>query len=117
MRRILILALALATTAALSMAPVAEAKTCGISGKERTFGTTYVYTLKVRNVSCSTGGKVVRAYHACRKRNGGKRGRCSGVLRYRCKETRMQAIKTQFDAKVNCTRGSRVVYHAYQQNL
>ena len=117
MRRIFVLALAAATLVALSIAPVADAKTCNISGKERTFGTTYVYTLKVRNVSCSTGGKVVRAYHACRKRNGGRRGRCSGVYSYRCKETRMQAIRTQFDAKVNCVRGSRVVYHAYQQNL
>lgn len=117
MRRILVFALALAALAASSAAPVADAATCNIRGKERTFGTTYVYTLKVRNVSCATGGKVVRAYHACRKRNGGRDGRCRGVLRYRCKENRTQAIRTQFDAKVWCTRGSRVVYHAYQQNL
>lgn len=117
MRRLLTISLALAALAVLSVSPVAEAATCNIRGKERNFGTTYVYTLKVRNVSCATGGKVVRAYHACRKRNGGRDGRCRGVLRYRCKEKRTQAIRTQFDAKVWCTRGSRVVYHAYQQNL
>ena len=117
MRRLIILALALTTFAALAAAPVADAKTCSIRGKERTFGTTYVYTLKVRNVSCATGGKVVREYHACRRRNGGRDGRCRGVLGYRCTERRRQAIRTQFDATVNCVRGSRVVYHAYQQNL
>ena len=117
MRRLFTLSLALATFVALSAAPVADAKTCSIRGKERTFGTTYVYTLKVSGVSCATGGKVVRAYHACRRRNGGRDGRCRGVYSYRCKERRMQAIRTQFDAKVWCTRGSRTVYHAYQQNL
>ena len=93
----------------------ASARSCDIRGDERRFGPTYVTTLDVRGVSCARGRDVVRAYHRCRYRNGGKDGRCrSRVLRFRCSESR-SGIKTQFSGRVRCVRGSRVVSHRYTQ--
>src|SRR5687767_99039 len=46
---------------------------------------TYVESLNVKGTSCDKGWKVVRAFHECRKENGGKDGRCKKkVKRYKC---------------------------------
>jgi len=93
--------------------PVAQAsKRCGV-GSGRGYGTTYVTALSVRRTSCAAGKDVVRAFHACRP---GKRGRCHRrVLGYRCRERRFNKIRTQYDARVTCTKGARVVKHSYTQ--
>jgi len=91
------------------------AKRCGISGQQRSFGPTYVLSLSARNVSCRRAKRVVRAYHECRFRNGGRRGRCRRVSGYRCSESR-RGIRSQFDARATCRRGGKSVKHAYTQN-
>jgi hypothetical protein len=108
-------ALAIAVLVALALPEAALGARCNIRGDERRLGPTYVTTLNVRGVSCATGRRVVRAYHRCRFRNGGKDGRCrSRVSRYRCSERR-SGIRTQFNGRVRCTRGRRVVSHTYTQ--
>ncbi|MEA2270316.1 MAG: hypothetical protein QOD55_554 [Solirubrobacteraceae bacterium] len=89
---------------------------CSLAGQDRRLGPTYVTSLRVENVGCATAKRLVRAYYSCRVRNGGRKGTCrSTVLGYRCRETRLDAIETQFDATVRCTRGSRKVNHSYTQ--
>jgi uncharacterized membrane protein len=95
--------------------PVARAsKSCNV-GSGRDYGTTYVTALSVRGTSCAAGKDVVRAFHACRP---GKKGRCHRrVLGYSCSERRFNQIRTQYDSKVTCKKGSRVVKHTYTQWL
>ncbi len=111
-----LLALPGAASAQDTGGPQAQAaKRCGISGQQRSFGPTYVLSLSARNVSCRRAKRVVRAYHNCRFRNGGRRGRCRGVLGYRCSESR-SGIRSQFDARAVCRNGGRLVTHRYTQN-
>jgi hypothetical protein len=85
---------------------------CDISGRERRLGATYVTSLFVRGVGCRSAERVVRSYHACRRRS----GRCrSRVRRYRCSERRLRSGPTQYDARVTCRRGSRRIRHDYTQ--
>jgi hypothetical protein len=79
----------------------------------------YVQTLTVKNTSCKKGWKVVRAFHECRKENGGKNGRCkSRVLGYKCNEGKRNGVSgVRYTAKVKCKRGAKVVKHLYQMNL
>lgn len=95
--------------------PAQAAKRCGIASQQRSLGPTYVISLSARNVSCRGAKRVVRAYHSCRFNNGGKRGRCSGVLGYGCSETR-SGIRSQFDARATCRKGGKRVNHTYTQN-
>jgi hypothetical protein len=101
------------TTVPAAAAPRAQAsKTCGV-GDGRGYGTTYVTSLSVRGTSCRSGRKVVRAFHECRK---GKAGKCHhAVLGYSCSEHRYNKIRTQYDSKVTCSKGSRRVKHTYTQ--
>lgn len=93
----------------------ASAATCKLSSSEqRRLGATYVTTLSVSGLSCSSGKRQVRAYHRCRNRNGGEDGRCPRVDGYRCSERR-SGIKTQFNSRVVCRRGSKTVRHSYTQ--
>ena len=57
---------------------------CDISGKERDLGASYVTSVKARNMSCGKALKLVKAYHECRKDNGGNNGHCDGVKGYSC---------------------------------
>ncbi len=112
----LISGLALLSPAAASAAPEANAsRGCDISGQERKLGATYVTALRVNGVSCSEGKSLAKAYHSCRRRNGGADGRCKSFSGYRCTERRT-AIKTQFDAVAECKKGSRVFSQRYTQN-
>ncbi|NLT04737.1 MAG: hypothetical protein GXY03_00355 [Solirubrobacterales bacterium] len=110
-------ALLAALPAAAQAAPpeAFASKSCSLSGKTRSLGPTYTTSLKVRRVSCRKGERIVKAYYKCRVRNGGKRGRCGGVKRFRCNERRFNSIRTQFDARVTCKRGRKVVKHTYTQ--
>ena len=109
---------ALAAATAAGSAPSAHAaKTCSLTVREqRHLGPSYVTSLRVSHTGCSTGKAVVKAYYTCRIDNGGKRGHCDHkVLGYKCSERR-SGIRVQFDATVNCWRGSRHVLHTYTQN-
>jgi len=110
-------ALAVALPAAAQAAPpeAVAAKNCSLSGKTRSLGPTYTTSLKVKRVSCRKGESVVKGYYKCRVRNGGKKGRCGGVQRFKCSERRYNSIRTQFDARVTCKKGRKVVKHTYTQ--
>jgi hypothetical protein len=108
---------ALAAVLALGLlAPAsAAAKSCNVQRDADEYGVSYITSLKVTNVGCPGGKKVVRAFHKCRKANGGIKGRCTAkVLGYSCREER-SAIKTQITGKVTCRNGSRRVIHTYTQ--
>jgi hypothetical protein len=97
-------------------AVASSAGSCNITGKQRNQGPTYLTSLSVSGVSCSTGLSVVRAYYACRLHSGGVKGYChSRVLGFRCSEKRV-GIPIQFDSKVTCARGTARVYHTYTQD-
>jgi hypothetical protein len=105
-------ALLATVTVLLSLAPAASAKGCRV-GDEGSYGTTYVLSITVRNTSCRTGRKVIRAFHACRP---GKKGRCDHrVLGYSCSETRGNRSVTSYDSEVTCRKGGRRVKHTYTQ--
>jgi hypothetical protein len=123
MRRLgpVLVTLALAATAVPSSAPAASgadaqaSAKCSIRGVERKLGPTYVTSLQASGTSCASAKRLVKAFHACRKRNGGKKGRCrASVSGYRCSENR-SGIATQFSAKVRCRRGGSSVVHTYTQ--
>jgi hypothetical protein len=114
-------ALAISLTAALALTPAGSESpgVCSIHGQEESFGPTYVTSLRVIHTSCKRGKQVVRAYHSCRKANGGiVRGRCTRkVLGYRCKEQRGPSNGVQISPKVTCRRGTARVIHTYSQDL
>jgi len=92
---------------------------CGLNGKEQHLGTTYVTSLTKRNTTCSNAERIVKAFHACRHKNG-TAGRCrSKVLGYSCTERRPSNLKTPryYRGDVTCTNGSKGVKHQYQQNV
>ncbi len=94
-----------------------SARGCGLStSQQRRFGPTYVIRLRARGTSCRRAKRLVRAYHRCRYRRGGRRGRGRSVRGYRCRERRFGVISTQFNSRVSCRRGGRRVSHLYQQN-
>jgi hypothetical protein len=117
-------AAALATIAAggagASSVATASAHSCDLTTHEqRHLGASYVTSLKVANTSCRKGKKVVKGFHECRIESGGANGKCRAkVLGYSCDEHRFDAIPhVQYNSRVTCTRGDRVVKHTYTQNV
>jgi hypothetical protein len=107
---------ALLAVAVGSSANAASSTTCDVRKDGRKLGTTYVTSLKVSHVSCATAKKLVKAFHACRRANGGVKGHCTRrVSGYRCTERRGNTIPTQYSAKVTCTRSPRSVRFNYTQ--
>src|SRR6476620_8859460 len=99
--RLLAVLLSLLATAVVAHAGTSAAATsrCELSKDGRKLGTTYVTKLTATNVTCTKAKSVVKAFHRCRRANGGVRGRCtSRVQGFRCSETR-ESIPTQFDAR------------------
>ena len=99
---------------------VHAAKACHLSTHDqRHLGASYVTSLKVVGTTCSKGKTVVEDFHACRKDNGGKNGKCtSKVDGYSCEEHRYDAVPdVQYNSRVKCERGDKVVRHTYTQNL
>ena len=115
--RLLAVLLSLLATAVVAHAGTSAAATsrCELSKDGRKLGTTYVTKLTATNVTCTKAKSVVKAFHRCRRANGGVRGRCtSRVQGFRCSETR-ESIPTQFDARATCRDGSRVIRFNYEQ--
>jgi hypothetical protein len=107
---------ALAGAMRAEAAPARAAVSCDLHKDGRKLGTTYVTSLKVEHVSCAKAKRVVKAFNACRKANGGVKGHCvKRVLDYRCSETRGASIPTQYSARASCKTGSRVVSFRYTQ--
>jgi hypothetical protein len=94
----------------------AASKSCSLVGYYRSLGASYVHRLTVRGISCASGRGLVRSYNACRRRNGGARGRCGSVRGYSCTEFR-RSSRFQFDATASCNSGSRRFVVSYTQNV
>ncbi len=83
----------------------------------QSLGTSYVNVLKVKRTSCRKGMKVVKAFNACRKDNGGADGRCkSRVLGFKCDEGKRTSSPAQYSATVVCKKGAKKVVFNYTQN-
>ena len=106
----LVCALAIAAVAALPAGakPAAEGASsksaCSLSASEqRHLGASYVYTLKVTNLSCDKGKKLVVKYHACRHDNGGADGKCNSRqgLQLQREDPRLVAAAVQRQGEVH----------------
>lgn len=82
--------------------PVAHAaKICSV-GTGAGYGYTYLTSLSVHEIGCANGKHVVKHH-----------GSGSG---WSCKKKRLATSSVQYDERVTCTRGSRIVKWTYTQN-
>jgi hypothetical protein len=89
---------------------------CSIPSHGEHLGPTYLTQLNVSGTSCTTGVKVVKAYHACQLKNGGVKAECHvAVDGFRCAEKRGPAIPTEFFSTVSCQDRSARVNYKYSQ--
>jgi len=113
---VLLAAAALLTAAAPATAPAADAptataaKSCGVKDS-RSYGTTYVLSIRAKRVSCRKARERVRAFHDCRP---GKRGRCPNLGAWNCSENRESGAGS-YTSDVKCKKGRKVVKHTYTQ--
>jgi hypothetical protein len=122
-RGLIVLAVAAVVIAAAAAGPAgassgdraAKRGACDISGQQQDLGASYVTSVKARHVGCGKALKVVKAYHKCRKDNGGRDGHCGSVKGYECSEKR-ETAPSQYNAKAKCTKGSKKVVQTYTQN-
>jgi hypothetical protein len=113
----LALSVGLASSASAAGPTATASKTCKLTiTQQRNSGATYLVSLSVTGVSCSTGLKAEKAFQSCRRTTSGHRTCRKRVLGYSCKQTVIDSVKTQYDAKVTCTSGSRGVKFTYTQN-
>ena len=113
----LALSMGLATSASAAAPTAAASKTCKLTiTQQRNAGATYLVSLSATGVSCARGLKVETAFQSCRRTTAGHRTCKKRILGYSCKQTVIDSVKTQYDAKVTCTSGSRVVKFTYTQN-
>ena len=70
-------------------------------------GASYVYSLKVRNLSCDRGESLVEKYHQCRHENGGRNGKCGGFKGFSCSQKKLDSSPTLLQAKGKCVKGSQ----------
>lgn len=111
---LLAIACCLAVALAAPSASLAKSTSCDITDVAGTLGPTSVSWLKVSNVTCAKGIKVVRAFHQCRLANGTS-GRCVKLVKgYACNEQRQNAGPS-FTAKVTCKKARKTVSHNYMQ--
>ena len=109
--------LALAPAASASGPAASAAKTCRLTlNQQRHSGSTYLVQLKVSRVSCSSGLKVEKDWQSCRRSTPGHTTCKHHVDGYRCAQKVLDSSKTQYDARVTCTAGSRAVVFVYTQN-
>jgi hypothetical protein len=94
--------LALVLVASASGSPVAQtAKTCGV-GEGHGFGYSYLTSLTVQRTSCKNGRHVVH-----------KRGKLRG---WHCSKKRLDTSPVQYDERVTCKSGRRLVKWTFTQN-
>jgi hypothetical protein len=106
--------LALAGGASAAPHATAAATKCDVTKVATTLGPTEVTSLTVTKTTCKTGIDVVKAYQACRLKNGVS-GRCvKKVKGYACREVRSSG-PTEFTATATCTKKKVVVKHSYRQ--
>jgi hypothetical protein len=96
---------------AVADAPARASKACSV-GDQRSYGTTYVLSIRASGTSCRSAKRLVRAFHGCRP---GKSGRCGRVSGYSCSESRFNKSRQSYDARVTCRDGGKTVKHTYTQ--
>ena len=113
----------IAGAACISAVALATAGSAGADSQRVTdcgymqLGSTYVYSIKAKQVGCAKARTVAEKFTACRKRNGGADGRCGHrVRRFRCSEDRHDATSVQYSSDVVCKRGEKRVKFVYTQN-
>jgi hypothetical protein len=114
----LVASIGVSAATAGAAAPVAK-KSCNLTPhQQRHMGASYVTSLSVRHTSCAKGRKVTKAFHKCRKNNGGADGHChSSVLGFKCSEDRYDVLpNVQYSSHVTCKSGNRRVKSTYTQN-
>ena len=99
------------TPLALADVPATASKSCSV-GNSRSYGTTYVLSIRASGTSCRSAKRLIRAFHGCRP---GKSGRCGSVSGYSCSESRFNKSRQSYDARVTCRNGGKVVKHTYTQ--
>jgi hypothetical protein len=107
-----------ATVRVRGASPTASAsKSCSLSPtQQRHSGSTYLLALSVKGLSCSKGMGVQKAFQSCRHGTAGHRSCARKVSGHKCRQAILSSSKTQYDAKVSCTRGSKAVKFTYTQN-
>ena len=92
--------------------------TCNINGQQN-LGASYVTSIQVSGVSCAQAEKAVVAYHHCRLANGGAGGTCnSPVQGFTCTEGARQSVPgVQYNAMVECRKGTAEIKSSYTQNF
>jgi hypothetical protein len=81
--------------------PAHAARSCGV-GSGQGYGYSYLTSLTVLRTSCSVGRNL--AHH---------HGRVAG---WRCAKKRLASSPVQYDDRVTCSRGARVVRWTFTQN-
>ena len=83
----------------------------------KTFGSTYVYSIRARGTGCDTARTVAKKFTKCRKANGGANGHCNHAVKgYNCEEDRYDKSDFQYSSKVVCKNGGKRVKFQYTQN-
>jgi hypothetical protein len=111
---------AIAGGASARSVATASSTSCDLTPKEqRHLGASYVTSLKVSHVSCDKGKDVTKAFHECRTEGGKPQGKCKhDVEGYSCDEHRFDAVPhVQYNSRVTCTRGDKVIKSTYTQNV
>jgi hypothetical protein len=83
----------------------------------KTYGSTYVYSIKAKKTGCDTARSVAKKFTKCRKNNGGANGHCNRAVKgYNCEEDRYDKSDFQYSSEVVCKNGDRKVKFQYTQN-
>ncbi len=86
------------------------------TSEQRHLGASYVYTLKVRNLSCDRARSSSSSTNECRHANGGADGKCNSVKGYSCEEKILDSSPQQFSAKATCKKGSKKFKQTFAEN-
>jgi hypothetical protein len=116
---------AIALTVITQRASAASYSSCSLTSKQKGSSSGYstlvpggyLYSLKVKNgPKCADAKDFVKAYAKCRSA-GSKpwNGKCTTKSGYSCTEKRTGVISIRFNAESTCSKGSRRIYHRYQQ--
>jgi hypothetical protein len=108
----LVCALAVCAIAAIpagASGAAASKSGCGLTTAEQgdALGSSYTYSLKVRNLGCEKAKKLLIKVNDCRHEHGGRDGSCPGVKGYSCKQKEGDSSPGIYQAKVKCEKGSK----------
>ncbi len=87
----------------------------------------YITSIKVvgryskKSSACRSGTSLVLNYYKCRAKKKSLKASCNGrtINGLKCRESRPRDSQTdtEINARVTCKKGSKKIYHNYQQNL